>query len=38
MVIREIEFGQNFMPDVSSWGSDTPNPFEDPLEDEDGGA
>jgi hypothetical protein len=32
------EFGQNFMLDVPSWGFDTLNPFEDPLDDEDGGA
>jgi hypothetical protein len=37
--IKEMEeFGKSFMPDVLIWGSDTPNPLEDPLEDKDGGA
>jgi hypothetical protein len=37
--IKEMEeFGQDFMPDVPSWGFVTPNPFNDPLEDEDNAA
>jgi hypothetical protein len=27
------EFGLNFMPDVPSWGANTPNPYDDPPED-----
>jgi hypothetical protein len=32
--VQEMEeFGKEFMPDVSSWGADTPDPREDPLEE-----
>jgi len=32
--VQEMEdFGKEFMPDVLSWGTDTPDPREDPLED-----
>jgi hypothetical protein len=32
--VQEMEdFGKEFMPDVPSWGADTPNPREDPLEE-----
>jgi hypothetical protein len=32
--VQEMEdLGKEFMPDVLSWGADTPDPREDPLED-----
>jgi hypothetical protein len=32
--VQEMEeFGKEFMPDVPSWGADTPDPREDPLEE-----
>jgi TPP-dependent trihydroxycyclohexane-1,2-dione (THcHDO) dehydratase len=32
--IKEMEdFDQEFMPDVPSWGTDTPDPQDDQLED-----
>jgi hypothetical protein len=27
------DFGKEFMPDVLSWGPDTPDPRDDPLDD-----
>jgi hypothetical protein len=33
--IKEMEeYGLDFVPDVPSWGSITPNPYDDPLEDD----
>jgi hypothetical protein len=33
-VVQEMEqFVIDFMPDVPSWGAETPNPYNDPLED-----
>jgi hypothetical protein len=32
--VQEMEeFGKEFMPDVPSWGANTPDPREDPLEE-----
>jgi uncharacterized small protein (DUF1192 family) len=32
-ILEMEEFGRDFMPDVSIWGDDAPDPREDPLED-----